>query len=200
MLKKSLKFQRGLHIFVAFIAIAAVLFSIFSFIVVRTNVNVIADAITIIRGAISGSFTDAIESIQTGISGIYRIVLAEIAILLGGILASLFGIVYLVDIYYSAMRSSLIDELTGAYNKRALYKILDQEIKRAERFKHPLTIVMLDLDFFKVYNDKNGHVAGDLLLQKLSKILSSKIRDVDTFARYGGEEFIIIMPETPHRK
>jgi diguanylate cyclase (GGDEF)-like protein len=91
-----------------------------------------------------------------------------------------------------------IDELTGIYNRRAIYKILDQEIKRAERFKHPLSVMMMDVDFFKVYNDNNGHVAGDVLLQKLSKIVTGKIRDVDTLGRYGGEEFLVILPETSH--
>lgn len=198
MLKRSLRFKRALHIFIFLVALAAILFSLFSFITVKTNVNVITGAVNTIKSVVSGTFAQEAAKIQESLSRIYTIVIAELAVLLGGIIASLFAIVYLVDIYFSAVRSSLVDELTGIYNRRALYKILDQEIKRAERFKHPLSIMMMDIDFFKVYNDTNGHVAGDVLLQRLAKIVSSKIREVDTFGRYGGEEFLIILPETSH--
>jgi diguanylate cyclase (GGDEF)-like protein len=57
---------------------------------------------------------------------------------------------------------------------------------------------MLDIDYFKVYNDKNGHVAGDKLLKKLAKILKNNIRKIDFVGRYGGEEFLLILPETNH--
>ena len=197
-MKKNSRFQKGLYFFIFLVALAASLFSLFSFITIRTNINVITETIDAIRGVVSGSFPTVITRIQESLSRVYAIVVTEIVILLGGVIASLFALVYLVSAYYSVMKTSLIDELTGIYNKRALYRILDQEIKRAERFKHPLTIIMMDIDFFKIYNDKNGHVAGDVLLKRLAKIVGGKIRDVDTFARYGGEEFLIILPETQH--
>jgi len=198
MLKKSLRFHRGLQFFIFLIAVAAVLFAIFSFITIKTNVNIIREVITAVKGIASGSLLNEIIRMQQSLANIYAIAIIEILVLLGGVICSLFAIFYLVNLYYLTIKRSLLDELTGIYNRRALYKILDQEIKRAERFKHPLTIVMADIDFFKIYNDKNGHVAGDRLLQKLTKVISSKIRDVDTLARYGGEEFLIILPETPH--
>ena len=196
MLKKNERFERSLHIFIFLLVVAAILFALFSFMAVRTNVNIIKAAIETIRG--SSSFADSLTRMQYSTNYIYEIVIAEIIILLGGVVASLFAINYMINIYFAATRKSLVDELTGIYNRRAIYKIMDQEIKRAERFKHPLTTIMLDIDFFKVYNDKNGHLAGDLLLQRLSKIIQSKIRDVDTLGRYGGEEFLLILPETPH--
>lgn len=198
MLRKGARFQRGLYFFVFLVALAASLFALFSFLTVRTNVNIIAGAIDAVKGLISGSFPSVISRMQESLSKVYVVAITETIILLGGIICSLFALVYLISAYYSTMRMSLIDELTGIYNKRAMYRILDQEIKRAERFRHPLTIIMMDIDFFKIYNDKNGHVAGDVLLQRLSRIVSSKIRDVDTLARYGGEEFLIILPETSH--
>ncbi len=198
MLKKSAKFQRALHVFIFLVVIAAILFSLFAFITVRTNVNIITGAISTIKSIVSGTFAQEILKIEQSLARMYTIVIAEIAILLAGVIASLFAILYLVDIYFAAARSSLIDELTGIYNRRALYKILDQEIKRAERFKHPLSIMMMDIDFFKIYNDSNGHVAGDFLLKRLCRIINSKIRDVDTLGRYGGEEFLIVLPETSH--
>ncbi|HLF53790.1 MAG TPA: GGDEF domain-containing protein [Candidatus Nanoarchaeia archaeon] len=184
--------------FISLIALAAILFAIFSFITIRTNVNVLSESIIALKGALSGSFAEALANMQQSLSRVYTIALTETLILLGSILSSLFAIGYLINIYYYTIRTSLLDELTGIYNRRALYRILDHEIKRAERFRHPLTIVMLDIDFFKIFNDKNGHIAGDMLLKRLSRILTKKIRDVDTLARYGGEEFLIILPETPH--
>ncbi|MEM4259239.1 MAG: GGDEF domain-containing protein [Candidatus Pacearchaeota archaeon] len=198
MLKKSARFQRMLHVFVFLAIISAILFALFSYVTVKTNVSIIRDAVNVIKGAISGTFIEEAIKIEQTLSRTYTIIIAEIIIFLAGIVTSLFAVLYLIDIYFIATRSSLIDELTGIYNRRAIYKILDQEIKRAERFRHPLSIMMMDIDFFKNYNDKNGHVAGDILLQKISKIISSKIRNVDTLGRYGGEEFLVILPETSH--
>jgi diguanylate cyclase (GGDEF)-like protein len=198
MIKRSARFHRAFRWFVFTLALAAIAFSVFSYLSVKTNINVITGGISAVKSALSGTLADEIARMQQGLTRIYWIVVTEIAILLAGIITSLFAVFYLLDIYFAAMRSSWIDELTGIYNRRASYKILDQEIKRAERFKHPLSIVMMDIDFFKVYNDNNGHVAGDVLLQKISKIIASKIRDVDTLGRYGGEEFLLVLPETPH--
>jgi diguanylate cyclase (GGDEF)-like protein len=195
MLKRSERFQRGLQISIIVIIIAAVMFGIFTFLAFRTNVNVIRAAMETIRG---GSFLENLTEVQYSLNYLFWIVVIELIVLTGGVVASLSAIYYLLNIYFGAARQTLVDELTGIYNRRALYKILDQEIKRAERFKHPLTVMMMDLDFFKRYNDRNGHIAGDLLLQKISKIIGSKIRDVDTLARYGGEEFTVVLPETSH--
>ena len=199
MLRRDVRFQKGLRYFIFLIAIAAILFSLFSIIAIRTNVNVVSGGFETIRNLFGGEpLANILTNMQASLSELYTIVLAEIFILLGGMLASLYAITYLIKRYYVVARTSLVDELTQTYNRRALYKILDQEINRAKRFKHPLTILMVDIDFFKVYNDHNGHVAGDKLLQKLSRVLSREIRDIDTLARYGGEEFLLIFPETSH--
>lgn len=196
MLKRSENFRKGLNVFVFLLILAAVSFGIFSFLAVKTNVNIINTVVDALKG--DSSLTNSLGKIGHSVAYIYWVVVIEIIILAGGVVASLFAVSYLVNLYFNATRKSLVDELTGIYNRRALYKILDQEIKRAERFKHPLSVLMMDIDFFKVYNDTNGHLAGDLLLQRISKIMGTKIRDVDTLARYGGEEFIVVLPETPH--
>jgi len=199
MLRRDIRFQKGLRYFTMLIAFAAILFSLFSVIAIRTNVDVVRGGFETIRSLFGGEpLANILINMQASLSGLYAIVLAEIFILLGGMLASLYAITYLIKRYYVVARVSLVDELTQTYNRRALYRILDQEIKRAKRFKHPLTVLMMDIDFFKVYNDKNGHVAGDELLQRLSRILGKGIRGVDTLARYGGEEFLVIFPETSH--
>jgi diguanylate cyclase (GGDEF)-like protein len=198
MLKKTEGFRKSLQIFLLFLAAAVVLFSAFALFAVKTNVDIVRAGINTLRAAVSGNFAETIARIGQSISTIYWIVIAEIIAFGGGVIASLFSINHLVKLYFEMERFAMIDPLTEIYNKRATYKMLDNEIKRAERFKHPLTIIMMDIDYFKVYNDKNGHLAGDRLLKRAARIMRSKIRDVDVLGRYGGEEFIIILPETPH--
>lgn len=99
-------------------------------------------------------------------------------------------------LYAKTKELSLIDELTQVYNRRHFQKILDNEIKRAERFQRPLSLIMIDVDHFKKFNDSFGHLEGDKLLVELAAIMRSNLRDIDTVARYGGEEFAIILPNT----
>ncbi|HWU36393.1 MAG TPA: GGDEF domain-containing protein, partial [Candidatus Acidoferrum sp.] len=91
---------------------------------------------------------------------------------------------------------AITDELTGLANHRQFYHQLAREVRRAQRYKRPLTLLMLDLDYFKQYNDKFGHLAGDQALRETAEVLRRNARDVDILARYGGEEFAIILPET----
>ncbi len=91
---------------------------------------------------------------------------------------------------------SYTDSMTSLYNYRYFYKRLKEEILRAQRFSRELSLVIFDIDDFKVFNDTHGHQAGDYLLRQLGKLLSASVRTVDIVSRYGGEEFCIIMPET----
>jgi len=88
------------------------------------------------------------------------------------------------------------DGLTGVYNHRFFYQKLNEEYERAKRYNSSLSLVMLDLDFFKKINDKYGHVVGDSVLSEMAKIVMSIIRKNDIFARYGGEEFVLLLPHT----
>ena len=89
------------------------------------------------------------------------------------------------------------DELTGLLNRRVLGEELDREIATASRNQRPLSLVMLDLDHFKAYNDANGHQAGDRLLKSAASAWTTALRPADTIARYGGEEFIVVLPDCP---
>jgi len=86
------------------------------------------------------------------------------------------------------------DGLTDLYNHRHFRESLDREIARADRDKNPLSLIIIDLDYFKNYNDSNGHLAGDKLLKECGQILKDSVRGSDLVARYGGEEFVLILP------
>ncbi len=87
------------------------------------------------------------------------------------------------------------DGLTQIYNKRYLLETLDREISRCHRYSRELSLVMLDLDYFKRINDTFGHLAGDYVLRQVAQVIRAHIRREDVFARYGGEEFALILPE-----
>lgn len=91
---------------------------------------------------------------------------------------------------------AITDGLTGAYNQRYFYEKLESELERSERYKHPTSLMITDIDDFKHYNDNYGHLAGDKVLRDVAECFRKGIRTVDVFARYGGEEFAVLMPET----
>jgi diguanylate cyclase (GGDEF)-like protein len=90
---------------------------------------------------------------------------------------------------------SIRDSLTGLFNRRYLEETLLQLDRRMARQRYPLGIIMIDIDYFKNFNDTHGHAAGDALLRTLGQFLQRRIRGEDIACRYGGEEFILIMPD-----
>jgi len=100
------------------------------------------------------------------------------------------------QLYSRTRELSVRDELTRLYNRRHFSKTLPMELKRADRFGQPLSLLMIDIDQFKWFNDTFGHPEGDKRLCEVAGLMSGKIREVDFFARYGGEEFVVILPNT----
>lgn len=98
--------------------------------------------------------------------------------------------------YQKTKESAVIDSLTGINNRRNLLSIAEKEFERSERYNTPISIIMLDIDNFKLINDTCGHQAGDAVLMDVGKALSAFIRKIDTAGRYGGDEFCIVLPET----
>ena len=90
--------------------------------------------------------------------------------------------------------------MTGLWNYGYFQHQLNEEVKRANRFNRVLSLLLLDIDFFKKFNDTFGHIAGDKILKEFACILKDSCREVDLIARYGGEEFVIILPETYKEK
>jgi diguanylate cyclase (GGDEF)-like protein len=91
---------------------------------------------------------------------------------------------------------SITDPLTGLHNRRYLEARLAEELSRSKRYDYPLSFMMIDIDDFKLYNDFNGHQAGDRALEIISQCLHAALRKVDVASRYGGEEFSILLPQT----
>lgn len=91
---------------------------------------------------------------------------------------------------------SITDDLTKLFNSRHFYHQLQFEIKRFYRYHRPLSLLLIDIDYFKYYNDTFGHLEGDKILFKIANLINSCLRIMDTAYRYGGEEFTIILPET----
>jgi diguanylate cyclase (GGDEF)-like protein len=91
---------------------------------------------------------------------------------------------------------SITDSLTGLPNRRYLEERLAEELNRSKRYDYPMSFLMIDIDDFKAYNDKNGHQAGDVALQITAHCLKGALRAVDIASRYGGEEFCILLPQT----
>ncbi len=93
------------------------------------------------------------------------------------------------------MEVAVVDGMTQLYNHKHIRHLLVTELRRAERFSHPLAIMMIDIDDFKTFNDTHGHLVGDRALRDVSRSIRNNIRTVDVPARYGGEEFLVILPE-----
>jgi diguanylate cyclase (GGDEF)-like protein len=92
--------------------------------------------------------------------------------------------------------SATFEGLTGLYRREAVLEILDREWSRSIRYDRPLAIALADLDRFKWINDRSGHLAGDLVLQRVAAELRAQVRETDFIGRFGGEEFLIVLPET----
>lgn len=90
---------------------------------------------------------------------------------------------------------SITDSLTGLYNRKHLMETLENEVARSKRHKHDFSVLVIDIDHFKEYNDTYGHLAGDEVLSRLATVFKESVRSCDYVARYGGEEFILVLPE-----
>jgi len=138
----------------------------------------------------------AINSILTNIGDMRFLFTSQLATLLAAVISLAIGLWYTVQLYSVEKRNALIDPLTQLYNRRAVFFELKRELRKSERYGHPTSVAMIDLDFFKKYNDQLGHVAGDRLLKRFARLIKENVREYDIYGRYGGEEFIIVFPET----
>ena len=97
-------------------------------------------------------------------------------------------------LYDELATMAVTDGLTGLFNHRQFFTRLEAEFKRADRYTYPLSLIMIDIDFFKNFNDTYGHMQGDQVLREIASIITLTMRETDVVARYGGEEFVVILP------
>src|SRR5947199_4703314 len=98
--------------------------------------------------------------------------------------------------FHKVEELTILDDHTGLFNSRHMKRQLEQEVVRATRFGHPVSVIFFDLDYFKRVNDSHGHQAGSQVLHEIGRLLLKTLRSTDVPVRYGGDEFMIVMPET----
>lgn len=177
------------------LAVFFVLISVYFALAAQTRLNAVGTYMNVIRQ----SLTDLTpwQALQAQIGGISTLYFIQLIVFLLASAALVVSLRFVSRRYTVVRKNALTDSLTNTYNKKAILFALKKEILRTERYGHPTSIAIVDIDFFKKYNDANGHVAGDNLLKKFAGIIKKTIRDYDVFGRFGGEEFIIVFPETP---
>jgi len=99
-------------------------------------------------------------------------------------------------VFQKTVELSYKDPLTQLYNRRYFFERLEKEVQRASRYGRVLSLLMIDVDYFKAYNDRMGHLKGDMVLKQIAQILTHKLRSHDVLSRFGGEEFVALLPET----
>jgi diguanylate cyclase (GGDEF)-like protein len=100
-----------------------------------------------------------------------------------------------IELKESLKNMAIRDALTGLYNRRFLDEVLARELARADRLRSPLSVIMIDIDHFKKFNDTYGHAAGDEVLKQVCAYLSDSLRQTEIVCRYGGEELVILLPD-----
>lgn len=168
--------------------------SVYFYVSARSGIRTFEASMAVLQNLVSDS--NLLEGIRNVFSHLYSLSILQAVSFLISSIAFLFLIWFIFRLYAIEKMNALVDSLTGLYNRRAVTIAFDKELERAERFNHGLGIAIIDIDYFKQYNDLQGHKAGDKALKKVGRAIESSIRKTDVAGRLGGEEFLVIFPET----
>ena len=141
---------------------------------------------TVLVGEDQAVFTADVQSLSR--SQLFNTLI--LALIIGGL------VIFASRMFESTERESLSDPLTGLANRRFFQEILLREMRRAQRANQPMSLIIMDIDYFKGVNDTYGHNVGDEVLEQVAGIMLQSVRATDFVIRYGGEEFVILLPET----
>jgi len=155
--------------------------------------------ITVISTLLSVVIAKTIATLLPGDSGKFNIVIAVVVPLL---IAPPFSYIF-ISLYLELEKLreevhalAMTDELTRVFNRRHFMMVIEHELRRAKRYQHALSLIIFDIDNFKMVNDTYGHLCGDAVLRELPQACHTVLRQCDVLARFGGEEFILLLPET----
>lgn len=180
---------------VIIVAMLAVLFGgAYFYTSAKTNISTLSAGAALIKDVLSQK--GLLDSFNTAISNLLNLAMLQVVTFVLMTLSLLFLLWFIFRLYLIEEEKALIDHLTGIYNKRAIMLGLKKEVERAEKLGDRLSVAVIDIDYFKQYNDLNGHKAGDNALKRVTKVIDRTIRKTDMLGRFGGEEFVVIFPET----
>ena len=195
---KAMLIKRAFNWIILALTVAAVSGSVYFYSSVKSNISTLDAGLALIGDVLLQRGIG--ESIGTAVSNLNSLAMIQIATFLITVISLLFLLWFVFRLYAIAELNSYIDPLTGLYNRRAVMMGLRKEMERAERFSHPMSIAVLDIDYFKQYNDLHGHKEGDKALKGVAKAISNSLRNTDIVGRIGGEEFLLVFPETTRAK
>lgn len=191
---KRLMIEKMFNLIIILFLVFVISFSVYSYMTFRVETNSLKESFDVVKDALANA--GIYDSLTGKANKIFFVTLLQIIAFLASSLSLLFILCYVFRLYTLEKKSSHIDLLTGVYNRRAMMVALKHELERAKEFKHPLSIAVVDVDYFKQYNDLYGPLRGNSALHRIAKILAKNVRGVDIVGRIGGEEFMIVFPET----
>lgn len=191
---KELMYKRIFNWLMVLLLVATISWSCYSYVSAKSEVKTFDAAIALINNVVSEK--SPVLALESVFNNLFNLALIQVFIFLILTTCLLFLLWFLFRIYAIEKRNGLLDSLTEIYNRRAIMLGLKHELNRARVFHHRLSIAILDIDYFRKYNQVNGSSEGDRVLKKIARLIEKEIRQTDLVGRIGGEEFLIIFPET----
>jgi len=195
---KGLMYKRIFNWILVLVLVLTISWTSYSYVSAKSQVQTFDAAIALLNNL--NIDKNPLLVVSSIFNSLFNLAMLQILVFLVSVVALIFLLWFLFRLYSMEKMNALFDTLTEIYNRRAILLGLKHEIDRAKTFNHKLSVAVVDVDYFKKYNDLNGHIAGDRVLKKVAKTIDKGIRATDMVGRIGGEEFLIIFPETSQQE